>query len=324
MARLTQLLVRCAHRRSRLALRAASVALYLLALAPGPAGAQQPASASDEADRLFREGREAMKRGDAVAACPKFAESQKLDPAPGTLINLSECEEQLGRLTDAWRHIQQAAQQLAPDDDRLPIAREQAESLDRRIPRLTVRLKPGAPAASRILLDNTEPLIAGTTVVIDPGSHVISVAAAGHRTSLTAVRVAERQRVELVLAPEPLAPAASPPSSTHRTLAWVAAGVGAAGLATAGVTALVLNGKQSTVDAHCDPNRVCDQLGYDAARSGRRLEPLYLGAWLVGGAGAAAALVLFSTAPGSEPAAVRVSAGAVPGGTGLSVSGGFW
>ena len=311
--------------RVRHAVPAVGITLGWLLCAPVWAWAQQSPSPADEADRLFREGREAMKRGDAASACPKFARSQKLDPAPGTLINLSDCEQQLGRLTDAWKHIQQAAQQLPAGDDRIPIAREQAEALDRRIPRLTVRLKPGAPASSRIMLDNTESLVAGTTVVVDPGSHLIAVEAAGYRTSLTPVRVAERQRVEISVAPEAIvAPVAPPASQTRRTLGWISAGVGVAGLATAGVTALVLNSKQNTVDAHCDANRVCDEQGFDAARSGKRLEPLYVGAWIVGGAGVATAAVLFATTRSTEASRVRVSAGALPGGASLSVAGGFW
>jgi hypothetical protein len=271
-----------------------------------------------------------MKRGDTPTACPLFAESQKLDPAPGTLLNLSECEERLGKLTDAWRHIQQAIAQLPADDDRLPIARDQAVSLERRVPRLTVRLKPGAPPSSRVVLDTTERLTPGTAVVVDPGSHVIAVDAPGFVGSLITVRVAESERLQIEVAPDrkqvqalvPPAPATT--ASGRKTIGWLAGGVGVAGLGTALVTALVLNNKQTVVDRHCDPNRVCDQDGYDAARSGKRLEPLYWGAWIVGGAGIAVGTYLLTTSSSPTAPRVQLNAGTLPGGAGASISGGFW
>lgn len=272
-----------------------------------------------------------MKRGDAVAACPMFAESQKLDPAPGTLLNLSECEERIGKLMDAWRHIQQAIKQLPADDDRLPIAREQETSLGRRVPRLTVRLRSGAPPASSILLDSSERLTAGTPIVVDPGSHVIAVYAPGFRTSLTTVRLAESERIQIEVAPDPAIttaptpPPPPPPSAPgRRTIGWIAGGVGVIGLGTAVVTGLILNGKQDTVDSHCDPNRVCDQEGYDASRSGKRLMPVYWGGWIAGGVGLAVGTWLLTTSPGSNAPRARLTAGTVPGGAGLSVTGGFW
>src|SRR5262249_55537702 len=45
------------------------------------------------AEALFRQGRQAMEAKDFATACPKFAESQRLDPAVGTLMNWATCEE---------------------------------------------------------------------------------------------------------------------------------------------------------------------------------------------------------------------------------------
>jgi len=110
-----------------------------------------------EAERLFREGRDAMKAGDPATACARFAASQSLDPAPGTLLNLALCEEKLGQLSLALRHAKEAEKLLPADDDRLPIAR----ALIARVKPALVTVAEGesskvtvAPAAERPVVDH--------------------------------------------------------------------------------------------------------------------------------------------------------------------------
>src|SRR5690349_9072722 len=88
---------------TRAAARAAAASLAASAIfaAAAPAIADESTA---RAAALFKEGREAMVHGNAATACPKFAESQRLDPAAGTLRNLALCEEAIGELAKAVVH----------------------------------------------------------------------------------------------------------------------------------------------------------------------------------------------------------------------------
>src|ERR1700679_1918479 len=101
----------------------------ILAAAPSTAFAQapppQPSPALNpvarEADQLFREGREALEKGDLPRAADRFEHSQELDPSPGTLLNLAQVYEHLGKLVKALDLFEHARKQLPETDDRYPV-----------------------------------------------------------------------------------------------------------------------------------------------------------------------------------------------------------
>ena len=86
----------------------AGVVAGVVALGEGRAAAQA-ASEQAAAEALFNQARDLMNAKQYGDACPKFAESQRLDPAPGTLLNLATCYERNGQIASAWVTYKEAA-----------------------------------------------------------------------------------------------------------------------------------------------------------------------------------------------------------------------
>src|SRR5689334_19256125 len=108
-----------------------------LALA-SPAFADDPAAA----EALFNRGRADMDAGRYEAGCKAIAESQRLDPRPGTLFTLAVCEKEWGRIASAMTHYgdylafydRMTPAQQARQGDRPKEAKAQRESLAPQVP----------------------------------------------------------------------------------------------------------------------------------------------------------------------------------------------
>lgn len=164
------------------------------------------ADSSATADALFKEGREALEKGDYETACSKLAESNRLERAVGTLISLAQCEEKLGQLAGARQHWQEAAAFADALEDRLKrgdYAREHFASIDPRVPRLTVKRAPNTPAAMTIQCDDASLTSAslGTALPLDPGKHTVVVSAPDHEIRTFDVTLSEGEKRELEVGP---------------------------------------------------------------------------------------------------------------------------
>jgi hypothetical protein len=268
-------------------MRTAAIVVALVLAAPA-ARAGDPAAA----EALFRDGRRAMEAKDYARACPKFEESQRLEPAPGTLLNLADCEEKLGRLASAWTHFGQLVQSLSPKDERYATVKERFDALEKRVPRLTVTLDVGAPNGARVSRDGVQLGAAsyGVAVPVDPGAHAIVVEADGRAPRKYDVTLGEGDAKTIaVTAGDPIAvappptPSASasakslvvtqPPSPIEPprspTVSYVVGGAGILALAAGSFFGVRALSKESDSTALCSGNACRTQAGVDAHASAR-------------------------------------------------------
>jgi hypothetical protein len=292
---------------------AACVLAATAARAQAPGGDEGPKAA----EALFLDGREAMRAGDFATACPKFAESQRLDPSLGTLLNLSLCEESLGDLVNARVHLRAFVDGAPPSDDRIAAASEHLEALERRLPRLELRLAPDASPLTRIALDGA-PLAtpvggAPASVALNPGPHELFAQAPGGPPLRQALRLDEGQVLTYVVRPAPAAlspdaePGAPAPAPLKRTLGFVGLGIGAAGLATSAVVGGLLLERKAFIERHCEDKR-CDDPGFGAVGQAQTLSAVGTASFAVGVVGLAAGAYLLITSPkaaGPRPRPMR-------------------
>jgi len=280
-----------------------------------------------------------MEQGKTDEACAKFADSQRLDRALGTLINLAVCHERQGKSATAWSEFTESAAEASKTGqrDRERFARSHAQALESRLQKLIIEI--ATPTADmQVRLDGqTLPASAlGTAIPLDPGDHELDADAPGKKpwrqAKLNLGPSAVLTRVQInfdddapapatgtlastgarkVDAPAGSALAEAPPEehgSGKRTAGFIVGGVGLAGVGV-GVTMLVLASglySRSTDEIHNGQKATGDN-DYNAAVNDQTA------GYIIGGAGVAALgvggfLVLTSLHPdaSASPASVRL------------------
>jgi hypothetical protein len=154
----------------------------------------------------------------------------------------------------------------------------------------------------------------GTTVELDPGEHTFTFEATGLQKIEKRLALVEgvKQRREVVFMAGPeaaqIASTASPPTAEAPkrsvrppTLAWVAFGVGGAGLVLGVTTGLVADGKHSTLQGECNNNAgTCTPAhaaDLDAFHTWRTVSTI---GYVVGALGVAGGVTLWLTAPKAQ------------------------
>jgi hypothetical protein len=165
--------------------------LAAIAACSWPAPARAQAGNAALAESLFREGKRLSSERKFAEACPKFAESYKLDPGLGTLLNLALCHESEGKPATAWAEFSEASSRAKRegDSDRAQLADEHVRALEPKLAHINIALAPGAAVPGLVIKFDTRELAAaalGLPIAVDPGKHVLEASAPGKVTSTQA------------------------------------------------------------------------------------------------------------------------------------------
>lgn len=297
--------------------------------------------AGSPAEEAFRQGRKAMDAGDIKTACEKFQESQKLEPAPGTLLNLADCEERAGRVVQASEHYRLAASGFGKTDQRRAFALDKASTTSLRIAKVTFKPDPALPADATVHVGDTVFRKFGEELPFDPGPLTVTVEAKGHDPKTTRLELEAGRKIEVVLEVGPEVrvtsdgvrvivresdkPATKSENTTQRTVGIVSMISGGVVLAVGTALGVYALDRGAVYGSHCNrTTNACDQEGLDAASSVSWLAPASTIAIVAGGAIGVAGVVLFLTAPhGSRAAPATGSISLSPTLQGLRLSGTF-
>jgi hypothetical protein len=294
------------------------------------------------AEALFAEGRRLMVAGDYAKACPTLANSEALDPAPGTALNLALCYEKMGKFASAWAAYRtaQATAETAHQSDRALVARKKAVQLESKVSRLTVTVPTPSPGL-QVTCDGeiVQAPSWGIALPKDGGAHTIEARAPGKSPWSTRVDLAatgqslvvEVARLEDVPAQAPAPPSevatpapapaplfppavAEPSRRPLWPLVYAGFGVAVAGLATGIVTGVShLNKIASIKNEYCNGGTACTPGFESALDDARPTATVSTVAFVVAGAGVAAGIVglLLPGKHGEDPSAASLTGGAV-------------
>lgn len=180
-----------------------SAALVLAALVAAPAVARADASpTAGRAEAAYREGRTLLEAKRYDDACPKLAESQKLDPGAGTLLALALCHEGQGKTATAWAELNEASRigKKVGRTDLANAAQKRAQAMEPSLAKLVVRLPQAADDLS-ITCDGAALTATdlGSPFPVDPGEHKVEASAPGKVARSYTVRLSGAGVVEIVI-----------------------------------------------------------------------------------------------------------------------------
>ena len=281
-------------------------------VATGVVGSSEARAATPQ--ELYDEAWAAMDKKDYEAACELFEESYEASRATGPLQGLAACYEARGFLLQARAMWLSAIEVLPPGSASAIEANAAAQRLTRRLPSVSVRLAPGTPASSRIELDGVVVTDSAARPVDPVLEHVIRVTAPGHEPSEVRVRLAERERRDVVVAPGPEARGAAAIGPVRGSgIALLT--LGGIGLTAAAVTGGMMIGESRIVDAGCPgEGRVgCDAAALDAAERAQALSPWNIASWVVGIAATGAGIPMVIVGDDAAASGPRTELGVGPG-----------
>ena len=303
------------------------VAAAYMCLCPAPrvAWANETGPSEEEiaaARWLFTEGKELEKKGDYAAALEKFQTVGQVKMTPQVRFHIALCQENLGKLVAAINGFELAAAEAkvagASAVEVVENAPSRAEAIRKRVPRVRIH----SSARVTVLLDRSQviPVLMGTEIPIDPGTHSVD-AELSHQNLFHqefSVELRQLQDIDVKVDTRALqaanqVPALHAPARTRdrqrelpnafarhgsRLPAYIAGGVGAAGLVGSAVFFGLSRSAASDVRATCnDVDHNCDPQMRRTAQQGQTFATTSAVFGGIGLVGIAAAGVLWFTAP---------------------------
>ena len=279
------------------------------------------------AQALFDAGKKAMEAGDLATACPKFAESQRLDPKTGTLTGLALCHEKQGKNASAWAEFLEVSTlaQRANQAERAAFAKQHASDLEPKLSKLTITVDAETAKLAGLAIKRDDQSVRqatwGVALPVDPGSHTIEATANGKQKWTQQVDIGEQADTKSVAVPaleddtsgnktetpktDDSSTETTPSNNgggSKKTIGLVVGGVGAAALVAGTIFGIEALSKSSTAKKDCSPSSCGDASSVSAmsdAKSAALISDIGFGVGVVAlGVGA----YLFLTSNGGAPA----------------------
>ena len=309
-----------------------------------PAFAQNNGAA---AEALFVEAKKLAAAGKFAEACPKFAESNRLDRGAGTMIHLADCYEKNKQTASAWATYREAASaaQALNRRDWEKLANGRANALEPKLAMLVVKVADPAP---KIEVKRDDAVIEkpswGIKLPIDTGAHTVTANAPGFQPFTVKITIAADGEQKVVDVPKltadapavatttPPPPTTTPDSQpppkvvvddgadTRRTVGYIVGGVGIAGIGVGAVTGFLAIGKNKDSKDLCPTEGACPSKdGVDANDSAKKLGTISTIGFIAGGVLLATGAVLVITSRSKYALVPNIG----PQNAGLTVAGRF-
>lgn len=267
----------------------ASPGTALAADPPPNATAPAAAPAVSEADRLFGEGVTAQKAGKLPEAEALFLQAWALKKTWDIAANLGVVELKLGKLSEGAGHVAYAIANLPPTES--DSTRESlTKALDAARPQLAeIRLAcdvEGATVRVGDKLAGTTPLPA--SVFATPGQVILEVTKDGYEPARKTLDLAKGSAQDLKLALTKKAP----PPEPSKLPAYIAFGVGGAGLVLGAITGGVSLAQFGDVKSACGTDSKCPEARRGDVDTGKTLAHVSTAGFVLAGLGAAAGVTL--------------------------------
>lgn len=262
--------------------------------------------------------------GKCPEAIEKLTRAEALHHAPTILGRLGECQVNVGEVVTGTENLNMVVREVLPANapkvfrDAQERAQKVLTAATPKIAYLVIRITPADVKASVAVAGKSVPAaLFGAERPTDPGTHQVTATAEGYKPASATVTLADgaHQEVTLVLERDPSVVAALPathtgPAATTGTAppepggkkskmpAFIAFGIGGAGLIAGGITGGLAMSKASDC-----PNKVCEnQSDLDSAKTMATISTI---GFSVGIAGAAVGTILLLTGNSRSEKAAR-------------------